>query len=70
VEFGRSLVQSGLIDEYRFAVLPVVLGSGEGLFTGLKDELKLDLVSSAVFSGGAMGNVYRPKIPAAIEYLV
>lgn len=61
VEFGRSLVRSGLVDEYRFAVLPVALGSGEGLFTGLQDELDLELVSSTAFSGGAMGNVYRPK---------
>ena len=70
VEFGRSLVPSGLIDEYRFAVLPVVLGSGEGLFTGLQEELDLELVSSTAFSGGAMGSVYRPKIQTAIEYLV
>jgi dihydrofolate reductase len=61
VGFARSLVQSGLVDEYRFAVLPVALGTGEGLFTELREELDLELVSSTAFSGGAMGNVYRPK---------
>lgn len=61
LEFGRNLVRSGLVDEYRFAVLPVALGSGAGLFTELEDELDLELVSSTVFSGGAMGNVFRPK---------
>ncbi|MCU1482908.1 MAG: hypothetical protein JWQ19_3694 [Subtercola sp.] len=61
VDFGRSLVRSGLIDEYRFAVLPVALGSGSGLFTELSDELDLELVSSTAFGGGALGNVYRPK---------
>lgn len=61
VEFGRSLVRSGLVDEYRFAVLPVALGSGEGLFTGMEGELDLELVSSTSFAGGAMGNVFRPK---------
>jgi dihydrofolate reductase len=59
--FGRSLVRAGVVDEYRFAVLPVALGRGEGLFTDLEHELDLDLVSSTVFSGGAMGNVFRPR---------
>lgn len=60
VEFARSLVQAGLVDEYRFAVLPVALGSGEALFSGLQDELDLELVSSTPFRGGAMANVFRP----------
>lgn len=60
VSFARSLIAAGLVDEYRFAVLPVALGSGEALFAGLADELDLALVSSTVFAGGAMGNVYRP----------
>lgn len=59
VDFCRSLVQAGLVDEYRFAVLPVALGSGEGLFTTLQDERDLELVSSTTFRGGAIGNVYR-----------
>ncbi|UFS59122.1 dihydrofolate reductase family protein [Subtercola endophyticus] len=61
VDFGRSLVHSGLIDEYRFVVLPVALGSGSGLFTELSDELDLQLISSTAFDGGAIANVYRPK---------
>lgn len=61
VEFARSLVQSGLVDEYRFAVLPVALGSGENIFAGMEGELDLDLVSTTSFSGGAVGVVYRPR---------
>jgi dihydrofolate reductase len=61
VDFARSLVESGLVDEYRFAVMPVALGAGEQLFTGLPNELDLELVGSTAFPGGAIGNVFRPK---------
>ena len=38
VRFARSLVQTGLIDEYRLAVQPVILGAGERLFTDAADH--------------------------------
>jgi dihydrofolate reductase len=60
VELCRNLVRCGLVDEYRFVVLPVALGTGEGLFTDLPDELDLTLLSSTRFRGGVLGNVYRP----------
>lgn len=60
-DFCRSLVSAGLVDEYRLVVLPVVLGAGAGIFSGLQDELDLTLVSSTVFAGGAKADVYRPK---------
>lgn len=60
LEFGRSLVQSGLVDEYRFVVLPVALGTGETLFPTLSRGSDLELISSTAFRGGVLGNVYRP----------
>ena len=54
------VVEADLVDEYRFAVAPVAIGSGDGLFGGLEDELDLRLFSSIAFAGGAMGNVFRP----------
>lgn len=55
VRFARSLVQAGLIDEYRIIVHPVVLGAGEPLFTKL---LAIEIVSTTAFSSGAVAHVF------------
>ena len=46
-------------DEYRLLVYPVVLGSGQRLFT---DESKatLKLVDTKTFSSGVTGLIYHP----------
>ena len=53
--FARSLVETGLIDEYRLVIHPVILGAGERLFTA---PLTLDPISTTAFSGGAVGHVF------------
>jgi dihydrofolate reductase len=53
--FARSLVQAGLIDEYRLVVHPVILGAGERLFTM---PLTIEPVSTTAFSGGAVAQVF------------
>ena len=53
--FARSLVKTGLIDEYRLVVHPVVLGSGERLITG---SLTIEPISTTAFSGGAVAHVF------------
>jgi dihydrofolate reductase len=55
VRFARSLVETGLIDEYRLAVHPVVLGAGQPLFTA---PLALEPISTTAFSGGAVAHVF------------
>ena len=55
VRFARSLVQTGLIDEYRLVVHPVVLGAGEPLFPA---PLTIEPISTTVFSGGAVAHVF------------
>ena len=55
VRFARSLVQTGLIDEYRLVVHPVILGAGERLFT---TPLTMEPVSTIAFSGGAVAHVF------------
>ena len=53
--FARSLVETGLIDEYRLVVHPVVLGAGEQLFTA---PLTIEPMGTTVFSGGAVAHVF------------
>jgi dihydrofolate reductase len=55
VRFARSLVQTGLIDEYRLVVQPVILGAGERLFTM---PLTIEPVSTTAFSRGAVAHVF------------
>lgn len=60
VTFARSLVATGLIDEYRLLVHPVVLGAGEPLFQA---PLTVEPKSTTAFSGGAVAHVFaaRPR---------
>jgi dihydrofolate reductase len=58
--FARSLVASGLIDEFQLVVHPVALGRGLALFSELPKPLALTLVSTTRFAGGAVAHVLRP----------
>ena len=58
VRFARSLVNTGLIDEYRLVVLPVILGAGEPLFTG---ALAVEPSSTTLFSSGAVAHVFATQ---------
>lgn len=62
VRFARSLVQTGLIDEYRLVVQPVILGTGEPLFTV---PLTIEPVSTTAFSRGAVAHVFAPLAEGA-----
>jgi dihydrofolate reductase len=55
VRFARSLVETGLIDEYRLVIHPVILGAGERLFTA---PLTIEPVSTTAFSRGAVAHVF------------
>jgi len=58
VRFARSLVETGLIDEYRLVVHPVVLGAGERLFTA---PLTVEPMSTIAFSRGAVAHVFAAR---------
>lgn len=53
--FARSLVETGLIDEYRVVVHPAVLGAGERLFLA---PHTIEPISTTVFSGGTVAHVF------------
>lgn len=58
--FARSLVATGLIDEFLLLVHPVALGSGLALFSGLSRPLDLQLVEVKTFPRGTAAHIYRP----------
>jgi dihydrofolate reductase len=43
--FAASLVDSGLVDEYRLTINPAILGGGKSFFHHLKNNHKLQLVN-------------------------
>jgi dihydrofolate reductase len=59
VRFARSLVETGLVDEYRLLVHPTVLGAGERIFQA---PLALEPTSTTVFSAGAVAHIFSAKL--------
>ena len=56
VTLASQLAELGLIDEYHFAVHPIIAGEGRRLFEGinLQGKLRLKLVESKIFKSGCM----------------
>jgi dihydrofolate reductase len=56
VILASQLAELGLIDEYYFAVHPMIAGEGRRLFEGinLKEKLQLKLAESKVFKSGVV----------------
>ncbi len=57
--FMRSLIATGLIDEYHLVTHPVVLGGGLTIFNGVAGTLDLKLVDVKSFPGGIVAHSYR-----------
>ena len=55
VRFARSLIETGLIDEYRLVIHPVILGAGERLFTAPRS---IEPISTTAFARGAVAHVF------------
>ncbi|MGD0932712.1 MAG: dihydrofolate reductase family protein [Candidatus Korobacteraceae bacterium] len=60
VDIPSQLTGLGLIDEYRFVVMPIIAGEGRRLMEGvsLQEKLQLKLVESKVFKSGCVALRY------------
>ncbi len=64
---AASLTQSGLIDEYRLCVAPVVLGAGNPLFKSSGLKLPMKLLEARTLRSGAVILRYQPEVAASNE---
>jgi dihydrofolate reductase len=56
-----SLLREGLLDELALMIQPVVLGSGQRLFDGFRQTVRLEVVTSRTLRTGALSVTYRPS---------
>jgi dihydrofolate reductase len=57
-DLANSLLQRGLVDEFRLIVVPVVLGAGKKLF---QQPVKFSLLSTRTFRNGNVLFSYQPE---------
>jgi dihydrofolate reductase len=57
----RTLMEHGLVDEYRLLIHPVVLGNGKRLFAGGTTPAALELIDTKTTSRGVVAHVYQPS---------
>ena len=58
-ELIRTLAEHDLVDEYRLAVYPLVLGTGKKLFSDGFAHARLTLVETRALRSGVLVNTYR-----------
>ncbi len=60
VNIPSQLIELGLVDEYRFVVMPIITGEGRRLMEGvsLPEKLQLKLVESKPFKSGCVALRY------------
>jgi len=58
---AQSLIELDVVDDYRFLIHPVILGSGLPVFTKAKELMSLELVEERRFPKGAVAHIYNRK---------
>jgi dihydrofolate reductase len=56
-----TLMNEGLFDEYRLAIVPVVLGEGKPLFPMVPNAMELTLIESRTMASGCVILCYQPQ---------
>jgi len=56
---ASSLLQAGLIDEYRVILNPILIGSGNPLFPNIKERIRLRLSKTQLFGSGVVVLYYQ-----------
>jgi len=56
----QSLLGTNLIDEYRFLVVPYIMGKGRRFFAEGTPQTKLRLVENKLVSAGTVALIYQP----------
>ena len=56
---ASSMINFGLVDEYRILVNPIIIGDGKSLFRDLAESHKLNLVRITRFSTGVVAMYYQ-----------
>jgi dihydrofolate reductase len=59
---AQSLIELDVVDDYRFLIHPVILGSGLPVFTKARELMQLELVEERRFPKGAVAHVYNRKL--------
>lgn len=54
-----TFINSGLVDEFRLSIHPVILGEGKPLFIDIKQRLNLKVVHTRTFSSGVVQIIYH-----------
>ena len=57
--FASNLIESGLVDEYRFELNPTILAKGKSLFNQLEQRKKLTLIDSKPLRSGLVVLRYK-----------
>ena len=54
VDIPAQLTELGLVDEFRFVIMPIIAGEGRRLFDGVKlqEKLRFKLVESKIYKSG------------------